>query len=484
VSGPTGGEASLQAQKGVSLWADAWRRLRKNHMAMAGLGVVVIMGALCAFADLIAPFDPQYGFTWINAIPPGGEHVDVLNKSKLEVGKPPEVRDAYADAGTIALVREESEWVQYRVQVDRRRRQVKKIQLEVGARAIEAIDVSDQGGYLVEVYNDDSVSKPLDVTVIEDGERMPEVFGRKAVVFLRHVTPAAPVTYTAKTEVGAITRYTDEGEEYEVQGRIVAELTRDGEPIEEVEIDGRDVLEVTADGEPQRVSHLLGTDLSGRDVFSRVLYGGRISLLVGLVATIVSLVIGVVYGAISGYAGGRLDALMMAAVDVLFGLPYIFLVILLMVNFGRDIIMLFLALGLVQWLMMARIVRGQVLSLKQKEFIEAARMSGSGPGKILFGHLIPNTIGIVIVYTTLTVPAVILQESFLAFIGLAVTYQGQNLDSWGALVNYGVGALGDDGERAWLLITPSVAMAATLFSLNFLGDGLRDAFDPQQRGRT
>ncbi|MHC4598393.1 MAG: ABC transporter permease, partial [Planctomycetota bacterium] len=178
------------------------------------------------------------------------------------------------------------------------------------------------------------------------------------------------------------------------------------------------------------------------------------------------------------------DNFMMRAVDILYGLPYMFLVILLLVNFGRDIVVLFIALGAVQWLTMARIVRGQVLSLKEKEFIEAARMAGAGHAALLFRHLIPNTLGIVAVYTTLTIPAVILQESFLAFIGLAVQYKGENLASWGALVDEGRQALGTGGDRWWMLIFPSLAMAATLFSLNFLGDGLRDALDPQQKGRT
>jgi oligopeptide transport system permease protein len=154
------------------------------------------------------------------------------------------------------------------------------------------------------------------------------------------------------------------------------------------------------------------------------------------------------------------------------------------VNFGRDIVVLFVALGAVQWLTMARIVRGQVLSLKEKEFVEAARMAGAGHWALLFRHLIPNTLGIVAVYTTLTVPAVILQESFLSFIGLAVQYKGENLASWGALVDEGRQALGTGGDRWWILVFPSLAMAVTLFAMNFLGDGLRDALDPQQKGRT
>ncbi len=203
-------------------------------------------------------------------------------------------------------------------------------------------------------------------------------------------------------------------------------------------------------------------------------------------ATLASLVIGVMYGAAAGYAGGRLDRLMMAAVDILYAIPFIFLVIILMVSFGRSemlrghsIFLLFVALGAVQWLTMARIVRGQVLSLKQREFVEAARAGGAGPVRVLWRHLIPNTSGPVVVYTTLTVPIVILQESFLAFIGLSVEYKGMALDSWGALVNQGMQALGSGGSQSWLLVFPSLAMVVTLLGLNCLGDGLRDVLDPR-----
>jgi oligopeptide transport system permease protein len=174
-----------------------------------------------------------------------------------------------------------------------------------------------------------------------------------------------------------------------------------------------------------------------------------------------------------------LDAFMMRLVDVLYGLPFIFLVLLLMVVFERNIILLFVALGMVQWLTMARIVRGQILSLRQREFVQAARMSGAGDLKIIFLHLIPHTAGPVIVYATLTVPVVILEESFLAFIGLPVQYQGTTLDSWGSLVHLGMNALGEGGQNWWLLVFPSMAMVLTLFGLNCLGDGLRDSFDPR-----
>jgi oligopeptide transport system permease protein len=246
---------------------------------------------------------------------------------------------------------------------------------------------------------------------------------------------------------------------------------------EDLIIKGRDVISVTTNREERRVTHLLGTDKLGRDLFIRILYGGRISLLVGIVATLVSIVIGLSYGAVSGYFGGMVDSIMMRAVDVLYGLPFIFLVILLMVLFDRSLILFFVALGLVQWLTVARIVRGQILSLRESEFVEAAKMSGASARKIIFSHLIPHTIGPVIVYTTLTIPLIILEESFLAYIGLGITNAS---DSLGSLVEQGVRMLGDAGENWWLLLCPSLTMIFILFGMNCLGDGLRDSFDPKR----
>jgi oligopeptide transport system permease protein len=220
-------------------------------------------------------------------------------------------------------------------------------------------------------------------------------------------------------------------------------------------------------------AHWLGTDPLGRDLLSRMLHGGRVSLLVGLAATAVSLLIGVLYGATSGYLGGRMDALMMRLVDILYALPFTVFVIILMVFFGRNFLFLFLAIGAVEWLTMARIVRGQVLTLRHREFVEAAVVMGLPMWRILLWHIIPNTLGPVIIYATLTVPRVMLLEAFLSFLGLGVQ---PPMSSWGLLIKDGVDTM---EEYPWLLLFPSVAFSMTLFALNALGDGLRDALDPR-----
>jgi oligopeptide transport system permease protein len=221
--------------------------------------------------------------------------------------------------------------------------------------------------------------------------------------------------------------------------------------------------------------HVFGTDTLGRDLFVRTLYGGRISLAVGIVATFVSLLIGVSYGAIAGYFGGRVDHLLMRIVDILYALPFMFFVILLMVFFGRNIVLIFVAIGCVNWLDMARIVRGQTLSLKHREFVEAAQAQGVNALTIIRRHVVPNLLGVVVVYVTLTIPQVILVESFLSFLGLGVQ---EPMTSWGALVRTGAEEL---ESAPWMLIFPAVFLAVTLFSFNFVGDGLRDALDPKDR---
>jgi oligopeptide transport system permease protein len=226
--------------------------------------------------------------------------------------------------------------------------------------------------------------------------------------------------------------------------------------------------------------HPMGTDNAGRDQLARVLQGGQISLFIGLLSTVVSLLIGVSYGAIAGYVGGRVDNLMMRIVDVLYSLPYIIFVIVLLSLFRSQtprgqLTLLFIAIGSVSWLTMARIVRGQILSLKNQEFVLAARATGVSASRIIFRHLVPNTLGPVIVYATLTIPQIMLTEAFLSFLGFGVQAP---LASWGTLAADGITNI---AVFPWQLIFPGATMALTLFSLNFLGDGLRDALDPQMR---
>jgi oligopeptide transport system permease protein len=224
-----------------------------------------------------------------------------------------------------------------------------------------------------------------------------------------------------------------------------------------------------------QTGHWFGTDAVGRDILARTLEGGRISLLVGLVATLVSLAIGVTYGAVAGYYGGMTDRVMMRGVDIIYALPFMFFVILLMVVFGRHIVLIFVAIGAVNWLDMARIVRGQTLSLKSMEFVEAARACGVDHHSIIRRHIIPNLLGVVMVYVTLTIPQVILVESFLSFLGLGVQ---EPMSSWGALVNDGA----QDMESApWTLIFPAMFLTVTLYCFNYIGDGMRDALDPKDR---
>ena len=231
--------------------------------------------------------------------------------------------------------------------------------------------------------------------------------------------------------------------------------------------------------QPPSAAHWFGTDSLGRDYFARVLAGGQTSLAVGLVATLACVVVGVLYGAVAGYYGGRVDEVLMRLVDFFYGIPYMFLVILIMLLFSESArgepLPVFLALGLVQWLTMARVVRGQVMTLRNREFVLATRLLGAGDFHVIVRHVLPNVLGVVVVYATLTVPTVIILESFLSFLGLGLKL------SWGQLVAEAVGVVNPIASYWWLLVFPSTALAVTLLSLNYVGDGLRDAVDPKSR---
>ncbi len=243
----------------------------------------------------------------------------------------------------------------------------------------------------------------------------------------------------------------------------------------EVESIAADERSLTMSADINSLYFLFGTDNTGRDLLTRTLIAGRVSLAIGFLAGLVAVVIGVVYGATSGYFGGRVDEVMMRIVDVLYSLPFIFFVILLVVFFGRNFVLMFIAVGAVLWLDMARIVRGQTLSIKRQEYVQAAVALGVSPAAMLRRHVVPNTLGPVVIYMTLLVPQVIILESFLSYLGLGVQ---EPMASWGVLIAQGAKNI---PSATWLLIFPSIFLTSTLFALNFLGDGLRDALDPKDR---
>ncbi|MEJ8473239.1 ABC transporter permease subunit [Roseibium sp. H3510] len=281
-----------------------------------------------------------------------------------------------------------------------------------------------------------------------------------------------------------ITDYAQEGDQVvvdisskrEIDPRTVRYIDR-SDMFENAELMGfsEDKKSAVLRADIKSVHFYFGTDSNGRDMMTRTFIAGRVSLTIGLLATIVAITIGVIYGATSGYLGGRVDQTMMRVVDVLYSLPFIFFVIMLVVFFGRNFVLMFIAVGAVEWLDMARIVRGQTLTIKRQEYVQAAEAMGVSDGGILKRHIIPNTLGPVVVYMTLLVPKVILLESFLSFLGLGVQ---EPMTSWGVLISEGARNM---QGAAWMLIFPAVFLTSTLFALNFIGDGLRDALDPKDR---
>ncbi len=237
---------------------------------------------------------------------------------------------------------------------------------------------------------------------------------------------------------------------------------------ERVVVDGMEI-------NPNKKRYIFGTDDLGRDMLARVIYGGQISIAIGFVGTLTAVLIGILVGAIAGYIGGRLDFFLMRLVDILYGMPYIFIVIIILALFGGNIMALFFALSFVSWLTTSRVVRGQIISLKNSLFVEAARSMGASSGRIIVQHLLPNSMGIIIVFATLQIPSFIMQESFLSFLGLGISAP---FASWGSLISDGVGGM---TSYPWRLFFPAMAMTVFLFAMNFLGDGLRDAFDPQSK---
>lgn len=335
-----------QTMKPVSLWADAWRRLRKNKMAFAGLILIGVFGLLCFGAPILP-----------------------IHANADQVTEHQNLRPSFRPAGQVML--------------------------------------ETRAAYLKQVLEADGRTE---------------------------------MTEEEKAQVASM--------EQDVQTN----------PIH------------------KRV-YLLGTDALGRDMLARVLYGGRISIGIGIVGTLFSTIMGIALGSISGYVGGKIDNLLMRFVDVLYGLPYMLVVIILMALFGKNIFNLFIAIAAISWLTLCRVVRGQIISLKNAEFVEAARSMGASTPRIIFRHLTPNTLGVIVVFSTLMVPQFIMQESFLSFLGLGVSAP---MASWGSLVSEGANVM---DLYPWQLLAPALSMTVFLFAMNFLGDGLRDALDPQSKNK-
>lgn len=368
--------AILPADKGRSLWADAWARLKANRAAVVSGIYLMIM----AFACIVGPFFTPHDYTTIyqdyNRVPP----------SLSAYPKPNQLDLAVKDA-------------------------VKRARLDLAKW-------EEKDGKIITTVTS---GKPID-------ER--------------------------------VTRYLDRSDVLE--NTLVTDKSADG-------------LSLTMTSDVEKINFYFGTDNSGRDVLTRVLMAGRVSLSIGLLAGLVAVVIGVLYGATAGFAGGKTDEVMMRIVDILYALPFIFFVIMLVVFFGRNFILMFLAVGAVMWLDMARIVRGQALSIKRQEYVQAAEALGVTRWGILIRHIVPNLLGPVIIYMTLLVPQVIILESFLSYLGLGVQ---EPMSSWGVMISQGAKNM---PSANWLIIIPALFLTSTLFALNFIGDGLRDALDPKDR---
>lgn len=406
-----------QVMKPVSLWADAWKRLRKNKMALISLFIVSAYILISLFAPILTS---------------AGVLIDYRKQVITNASLPPSLKPA----GELV---------------------VKKIEARIASLEQSVKQKAEEQSAFGSFFNfgDTSQTQP--------GESSQPT-----------TPPAAPQGNQGDTSAFTF-NYQGEGFSGNTTDPVVRELISQKETLEKVK------AEINTNPDYKLV-YILGTDDLGRDMFARIIYGGRISIAIGIVGTLTAALVGILIGAISGYVGGWLDNLLMRFVDIMYGLPYMLIVIIIMAMIGEkargSFVVLFVAIALVSWLTISRVVRGQIISLKNSEFVEAARSMGASSWRIIFRHLLPNTLGVIIVFSTLMMPSFIMNESFLSFLGLGVSAPDA---SWGTLVSEGVRAM---ESYAWQLLGPGIAMTIFLFCMNFLGDGLRDALDPQSKNRT
>lgn len=406
-----------QPLKGTSLYKDAWRRLKKNKMAIAGLIVVIIYSML----SILAPILPIYSYK--------DQFMDHIHL-------PPSFTTT---AGEQMLER-------------------KMVEISILAAKDGRVEWTEEDLLLIDTAIEEAREKFTSASS-EEGENLT----RKE----KDAIADAERTITRERRDIAIE-----------EGRVILS-EEEKQQIEDLKLRIASQTEII-DGKEIMIherKYLFGTDYLGRDMLARTIWGGQMSIAIGLIGGITSVLIGLFFGAIAGYVGGKTDYIIMRVVDIMYSMPYMMLVIILMALFGRSIVLMFVALSLVSWLTVARVVRGQIISLKNSEYVEAAKSMGASSGRIIFRHLVPNTFGIIIVYTTLRVPVFIQMEAFLSFLGLGISAP---YASWGSLIGDAV-----EGMNAypWRLFFPAIAMTIFLFAMNFLGDGLRDAFDPQSKNK-